>query len=129
MKPPAPGYYRVKFDNGIETELTATPRTGMARFTFPAPSAATLLIRADSSISIAGNEVTGYHVGKIGGGNRAYTLYFAAQFDRPFQNAKTWMAGCDSATQPAREGKSCGAILTFDTATIPSCRCASEFPM
>ena len=34
----SPGYYRVKFDNGIETELTATPRTGMAQFIFPKKS-------------------------------------------------------------------------------------------
>jgi len=111
------GYYRVKFDNGIETELTATPRTGMARFTFPAQSAATLLIRADSSISISNNEVTGFHVGKILG-NRAYTLYFAAQFDRPFQSAKTWTADAIGDATSVKD-KSCGAILTFDTATNP----------
>ena len=112
------GYYRVKFDNGIETELTATPRTGMARFAFPPHSAAALLIRADSSVAIAGNEVTGFHVGTIGGANRAYTLYFAAQFDRPFQTAATWTAGAVDGAAHA-EGKSCGAILTFDTATNP----------
>jgi predicted alpha-1,2-mannosidase len=110
-----PGYYRVKFDNGIETELTATPRTGMARFTFPQSTTAGLLIRADSSISIAGNEVTGFHIGKIGGGNRPYTVYFAAQFDHPIQNAKTWVADSISDATNA-ENKSCGAILTFDTA-------------
>ena len=38
MKTASPGYYRVKFDNGIETELTATSRTGMAQFTFPKKS-------------------------------------------------------------------------------------------
>ncbi|HEU5396734.1 MAG TPA: hypothetical protein VFV81_06180, partial [Verrucomicrobiae bacterium] len=47
------GYYRVTFDNGIQVELTATPRTGMARFAFPPQPAATLLIRADRSVSIA----------------------------------------------------------------------------
>ena len=114
-----PGFYRVRFDNGIETELTATPRTGMARFIFPAGSPAALLVRADSSISITGNAVTGCHVGKIGGANRAYTLYFAAQFDRPFQGAKTWRGdGIEDAT--TAKGKSCGAILTFDTATNPT---------
>jgi len=115
------GYYRVKFDNGIETELTATPRTGMARFSFPQGSAATLLIRADGSISISNNEVTGFHVGKIGGGNRAYTLFFVAQLDRPFQNAKTWAADAMSDATDA-EGKFCGAALTFDTATNPAVR-------
>jgi predicted alpha-1,2-mannosidase len=114
----SPGYYCVKFDNGIETELTVTPRTGLARFTFPAQSPATLLIRADSSISIGSKEVTGFHDGKIGGGNRSYTIYFAAQFDRPFQSAKTWNENVVS-NQLSAENKSCGAILTFDTATNP----------
>jgi predicted alpha-1,2-mannosidase len=114
----SPGCYRVKFDNGIETELTATPRTGMARFTFPVQSTATLLVRADSSISISNNEVTGFHIGKIGGGNRSYTIYFAAQFDRPFQSVKTWL-GNDLRVETSAEGKTCGAILTFDAATNP----------
>ena len=116
----APGFYRVKFDNHIETELTATPRSGMARFAFPEKSSATLLIRVDSSVSIAGDEVTGYHVGRVPGGvhRLSYTIYFAAQFDRPFQSAKTWAADAVNDSTNA-ENNSCGAILTFDTATNP----------
>ena len=110
----AAGYYRVKFNNGIETELTATPRTGMARFTFPAQPTAQLLVRADSSISVSNGEVTGFHRGKISGPSRAYTLYFVAQFDRPWQNAKTWAADAIRDESGAK-GKSCGAILIFDT--------------
>ncbi|HEX4263773.1 MAG TPA: GH92 family glycosyl hydrolase [Verrucomicrobiae bacterium] len=112
------GYYRVKFDNGIETELTATLRTGMARFAFPPASAATLLIRADGSISVSNNEVVGFHTGKIGG-NRLYTVYFVAQLDHAFQSAKTWAAEAINDAANA-ESKSCGAILTFDTATNPA---------
>ena len=118
MKARSPGYYRVKFDNGIETELTVTPRTGFARFAFPVQSAATLLIRADSFVSISGNEVTGFHVNKIGGSDRPYTVYFAAEFDRPFQSAKTW-DGNAIHDEPAATNKSCGAILTFDAAKNP----------
>jgi predicted alpha-1,2-mannosidase len=114
------GFYRVKFDNGIETELTATPRTGMARFTFPVKTPGKLLIRTDSSISIAGNEVTGFHVNKIGDSNpsRQFTVYFVAQFDRAFQGAKTWTAETIN-DQTNAESNSCGAILTFDTAANP----------
>jgi predicted alpha-1,2-mannosidase len=115
----AAGFYRVKFDNGIETELTASPRTGMARFTFPPGSASTLLIRADGSVSISKNEVTGFHLGKIAGGNWPYTLYFVEQCDRPIQSAKTWAADALSDATNA-EDRSCGAILTFDTATNPA---------
>ena len=112
----AAGYYRVKLNNGIETELTATPRTGFARFTYPTQSGATLLIRADSSISTGSDEVTGFHVGKIGGSARSYTLYFVAQFDHPFQSAKTW-DGNAIHDEPTANSKSCGAVLTFDTTT------------
>lgn len=115
----APGFYDVKLDSGIETELTATPRTGMARFIFSETSPATLLIRADSSVSIAGSEVTGYHVGQVPGDHRLkYSIYFVAQFDRPFQGAKTWAA--DAVNDKTHEkNKSCGAILIFDTTTNP----------
>src|SRR4026207_270062 len=30
-----PGYYSVKLENGIKAELTATPRVGFHRYTFP----------------------------------------------------------------------------------------------
>jgi predicted alpha-1,2-mannosidase len=116
----AAGFYHVKFDNGIETELTATPRTGMARFTFPTKTPGKLLIRADSSISISGNEVAGFHANKIGDSNpsRQFTVYFVAQFDRAFQSAKTWTAETIN-DQTNAEDKSCGAVLTFDTAANP----------
>jgi len=109
-----PGYYRVKFDNGIETELTATPRTGMGRFTYPVNSSSTLLIRADGEISVNGNEVTGYRNALIGGKQRKYTIYFAAEFDHPFKGIKTWTMQGISSNSEAKDD-SCGAILTFDT--------------
>ncbi len=99
------GYYRVQFDNGVQTELTATPRTGMARFTFPAKTASTLLIRAGGSISIGGNEVSG-HSSKV---------YFFAKFSAPFKSVKTWDQDKISDATTA-EG---GAILTFDTSKEP----------
>jgi predicted alpha-1,2-mannosidase len=40
----APGYYKVKFANDITSELTATTRTGMARFSYPDKSKAFLVI-------------------------------------------------------------------------------------
>ncbi len=41
-----PGYYKVKFNNNIVSELTATTRTGMARFTWPDATKAFLTIDA-----------------------------------------------------------------------------------
>jgi len=112
------GYYRVRLDDGIETELTATPRTGMARFTYPANSSATLLLRTDSFVNINGNEVSGFHSNVISGKKRSFKLYFVAVFDRPFQKASTWQDNILGDATTAT-GKSCGAVLLFDASSNP----------
>ena len=117
----APGYYRVRLDNGIETELTASLRAGLAQFHFPGASPATLLIRAGSSISINGNEVSGFRNTTIGGGKRPYTIYFSARFEQPFQSVRTWR-NSDITNASEVSSKDCGAILTFDPSKNPTVR-------
>src|SRR5262249_46185482 len=47
-----PGYYRVHLDGpGVTAELTATARSGLARFTFPSSTRATLLLDASGSVN------------------------------------------------------------------------------
>ena len=43
------GDYRVKLANGVTVELTATPRIGAGRFTYPAGQPATMLVRTSDS--------------------------------------------------------------------------------
>ena len=43
------GYYKVKLENGVTTELTTTLRTGVGRFTYPAGKPAVMLIRTANS--------------------------------------------------------------------------------
>ena len=109
------GYYRVKFDNGIQTELTCTLRTGSARFNFGSSKTSTLLIRTNGAVTIHGNEVSGqadWQQKK----QMIPKVYFFARFAHPIQSAKTW-EGDTISDQPTTSGKSCGAILTFDTST------------
>src|SRR4051812_32255187 len=40
----SPGTYAVTFDNGLKTELAATQRSGIARFTYPAGQKASLSV-------------------------------------------------------------------------------------
>jgi predicted alpha-1,2-mannosidase len=107
----APGYYDVTSDDGVRVELTATPRTGFARFTFPAGSAATVVFdasRSQTAAKITTNKITaaarndgleGYTVaGRFCGGD-IFPLYFTVQFDRPWQ------------TSTIKNGK---AVLSFD---------------
>lgn len=126
----APGYYRVALNNGIQVELTATLRTGMARFTFPDTNAVTLLINASSSVNgnaanntavlVAGtNQVQGYATAAIGGGTQLYTIYFAARFDRAFTSFGTWNGGTLNAGSFLSTGSQVGAYVTFDAPTNP----------
>jgi predicted alpha-1,2-mannosidase len=113
-----PGYYRVKFDNGVQTELTATPRSGMARFAFPVQAPATLLIRVNGSVKIEGSEVTGFADTKVAKSGQPYKVYFVAEFDKPFKSVQTWNDGAIGAAT-AVSGSLTGAILTFDPSKNP----------
>jgi predicted alpha-1,2-mannosidase len=100
-----PGYYQVRLDPGtpkaIQSELTATTRTGLGRFEFPATGSATMLINpggstfansaAEVRIDPDRREVTGSADGGQFCINRnSYRVYFAARFDRPFTAFGTW---------------------------------------
>src|SRR4030095_5191928 len=43
------GYYRVVLNSGVNVELSATSRTGSARFAYPAGQTASLLVRTSNS--------------------------------------------------------------------------------
>ncbi|WP_203644976.1 GH92 family glycosyl hydrolase [Streptomyces sp. SID14478] len=127
----APGYYGVKFDNGIQAELTATQRTGQHRYTYPAGSGPeSVLIEAGESngstyagdIKVVGDDTV---EGWVQGGNfcgetgkERYRVFFSAKFDRTFSSFGTWSDGTLTAGQrtATRGTKRAGAWLTFDQA-------------
>lgn len=123
-----PGYYRVHLDKyDVNTELTATDRTGWQRYTFPPGSQANVLFNVgkanmtvfDSYVKVVNNDtVEGYvHDGHFCAGHDEHTLYFVAHFDRPFASFGTW-AG-DTVTAESRDSaagqSSNGAYVSFDT--------------
>lgn len=115
----SPGHYSVAFDNGLRTELAATTRSGMARFTYPAGQRASLSVdaakafnSASGTITIGSNTLSGFtdSGGFCGAGNR-YRLHFYAIFDRPF--ATTGVVSTDGKVDPSRrgiEGASAGSV-------------------
>ena len=97
-----PGYYRVGLNNGVNTELTVTKRTGFGRFTYPTTNQATMIFNTgrdgvgarSAQIEIIGSDsVQGFveSPGVCGGG--AYKAYFHAQFDRNFASFGTYRDG------------------------------------
>ncbi|AZP20969.1 glycoside hydrolase family 92 protein [Streptomyces aquilus] len=101
------GHYKVALASGVTADLTATARTGSARFTYPAGRPASLLVRTansevgstDSTVEIdpqsrtlSGSVTSGNFCGHLDPeGRRAYyTLHFTARFDRAFKATGTW---------------------------------------
>ena len=121
------GYYKVKLDNGITTELTATLRTGSGRFTYPAGKPAVMLVRTANSETgstdakvkidaatrnVSGSVTSGNFCGYLGTSDRRsyYTLYFVAHFDEPFVSIGAWQdAVVRPGTKEAHGGTSYGA--------------------
>jgi predicted alpha-1,2-mannosidase len=113
----SPGYYALDA-GGVTTQLTATTRSGMATFSFPANSGqGNLLFKlSDSQASVTSSQfrvVTDREVqgsvttGDFCGGSNTYTLHFNMAFDHAFASSGTWRTGGS------------GAYLSFDTASTP----------
>jgi predicted alpha-1,2-mannosidase len=95
----SPGAYQVKLSNGVTTELTATTRSGMARFTFPSSTQSNLVFKLTGSqngdsatqfTKVSSTEVSGQVTsGKFCGAGNSYTVYFDMVFDRPFATEGT----------------------------------------
>jgi len=125
------GYYKVKLDTNVTVELTATPRTGVGRFTFPASSqSSTLLVNSAgsvngvtaSSVTIDGaaREIYGSAASHVGCGTNAYTIYFSAKFGSAFSGAGTWNGNAVSQALMSSTGTQSGAFVTFDTSQAPT---------
>lgn len=124
-----PGYYQVGLSRyGINAELTATPRTGWQRYTFPSTTQANVLFNTGkANQSVQGSEI---HVvgdrtieGRVtaGGfcaGKDQHTVYFSATFDRPFTAHGTWRGSTTTpgGSDAAGTGGN-GAWVTFDATT------------
>ena len=91
------GYYRVKLqDYNIHVELTATPRCGVQRYTFPKAESMVILnlkkamnwdFTMDSQIEIVDScNIRGYRFSE--GWARGQKLYFATRFSKPFKSVE-----------------------------------------
>ncbi|MBE7178419.1 MAG: GH92 family glycosyl hydrolase [Mucilaginibacter polytrichastri] len=114
------GYYSVGLDNGVKTEATAAPHSGMLRFTFPENKLSRIQI--DLARRVGGTSVL-QHI-KIrgensisgwmkctpdgggwgnGDGKADYTVYFYAEFSKPLRNYGIWSANIPDGQSRKRE--------------------------
>ena len=145
----SPGFYKVALDNGVTTELSATLRTGIARFTWAKDKPANLLFRtsdsevgsSDASVTVdpakrevTGSVTSGNFCGYLSPDRREsyYTLYFVAEFDQSFVVGGAWhdmtvTKGATTAEGGTTYGdrghppgrKGSGAWISFDPVKTP----------
>lgn len=123
------GYYSVFLeDYKIKAELTTTTRTGYYRYTFPESKNAHILFdlqipeETDTKIINAkitkssDTEITGFIQRKYEMND--YTLYFIAQFDKPFDSLSGWKGDSiknDIENISVNENMDIGALVNFST--------------
>ncbi|HTW46746.1 MAG TPA: GH92 family glycosyl hydrolase, partial [Acidobacteriaceae bacterium] len=101
METARPGYYEVRLlEWDIDAELSATDRTGIAQFTFPAGKPANILLPIShtlnyttaASVEVVGdNQIQGYVEDHAFCGNKqTYKVYFVMTFSKPFSSFGTW---------------------------------------
>jgi predicted alpha-1,2-mannosidase len=133
----SPGYYKVRTGdnstvttNPVEVELTATERTGVYRFTFPAATNAAIYLNAGNALSTVRNssvEIIDDHtiestvtVHKFCAGDLMdFTVYSRTEFNRPFSltNSARWVNNTYTTGVGATgiQTSRTGAYLQFDT--------------
>ena len=114
------GYYRVKLDNGILAELTATEHVGIHRYSFPENGNPKLIIDLahlldnekinEAELNLKPGELSGMRC-TTGWVPNQY-IYFVAQFSVPFQtefieNGKT------ATTEKTLKGDNIQAVISF----------------
>ena len=116
------GYYQVKLkDYNIDVELTATPRCGVQRYTFPKAESMVVLnlkkamnwdFTMDSQIEVVDScNIRGYRFSE--GWARGQKVYFATRFSRPFKNVE--IADDEIKLKGEKVGTSKVARFMFDT--------------
>jgi predicted alpha-1,2-mannosidase len=123
----SPGFYEVTLKSGIRVDLTATARTGLARFTFPVGAPAHVLVSGgwlEDTAEVSGFSATIAADGTITGQRTdsffcataaSYAVYFAARFDQPFLESGTWSESAQSPGATTVSGPQAGAYAAFDT--------------
>jgi predicted alpha-1,2-mannosidase len=116
-----PHYYKVYLaDYEVTTEITATERAAMFRFTFPENEKSYVLIDAfdrGSFVKIipSENKIIGYTTRNSGGVPANFKNYFVVVFDRPFVKSDVWSTDKVVPGKSELQDNHAGAAIQFKT--------------
>jgi len=128
-----PHYYSVKFDNGIQTEVSPTERGAHMRFSFPKSEQAFLVLDGflkDCEVTILPKERR--IIGWVNNGRfvpENFKNYFVLEFSQPFESYGTWenVKGSIQEGEATGSGKGYGAYLQFRPGAKVEVKIASSF--
>jgi predicted alpha-1,2-mannosidase len=125
----SPGFYEVTLASGIKVDLTATKRTGLARFTFPPGASGKVLLSGgwlgdalqvhgfSASVGADGT-ITGHRTNTFFcASGSSYVVHFGARFDRAPAEIGAWSDGALSPGTTSVSGIDAGVYASFDTTT------------
>ncbi|WP_346238353.1 GH92 family glycosyl hydrolase [Niabella insulamsoli] len=127
-----PSYYKVKFDNGVTTEISPTERAAHMRFDFPKDES---FIIFDGYTKFCEVEIIPKKrmlVGYVTNGifiPKEFKNHFIIQFDQPFVKFGTWSAAGDSlfVDRSFQKGEKCGAFIQFKKGARVQAKIASSY--
>ncbi|WP_207421508.1 GH92 family glycosyl hydrolase [Desertivirga brevis] len=114
-----PHYYQVKFENGINTEISPTERGAHLRFSFPEKGNSFIVLDGYTKMSMVKifpkeRKIIGWvNNGHYVPGN--FRNYFVIVFDKPFKSYGTWENRNNSINKSndSGEGEGVGAYIQF----------------
>ncbi len=131
----SPHYYKVRFDNGITTEIAPMERSAHMRFSYPAGEEAFLVIdgytgNSSFRIDASGRRVTGWvdnH--RFVNNPSTFRSYMVIEFDKPFVDYGVWENRGNTVTGGIAEceGPGCGIYLKFRKGAKVQVRTASSY--
>ncbi|MDU1890367.1 MAG: GH92 family glycosyl hydrolase [Dysgonomonas sp.] len=130
-----PHYYKVKFDNGISTEMAPTTRGVHLRFSFPSKGDAYLVIdgytdMSEIKINPEKRQISGWvNNQRFVNNSSNFRNYFVVQFDKPFEDYGIWENQNDKIfpNQNSGEGKGYGAYIKFKKGNKVQAKAASSY--
>jgi predicted alpha-1,2-mannosidase len=122
------GYHQVYLETyQIKAELTSTTRVGFHKYTFPAAEKSQILFDFSTFLGpsdtqyglirkISNTEIEGYAImAPTIRRPKTVTVFFVAQFDKPFKSLKTWQFGKLLGEKDLIEGEKTGGYVDFST--------------
>ena len=122
------GYHKVVLDAyNITAELTSTTRVGFHKYTFPKSAQSHILFDFSTFLGpsdtqkgfvkkVSNQEIEGYAImAATVRRPKTLTVFFVAQFDKPFETFKGWRKGQLEEIKDVIEGERVGAYVSFAT--------------